>query len=195
MYITFCIITMFIGFLLSQWQRSHLPTAGALQWSSHISCETPGTAQSCRWLRPSTSSSLREAIQETFSQTILDCLSSFFWFSCSWKIPFKCLPSCILISTSCFDGVNIFLFFQTPYRYKTAVNEKTTLDFFFWCILSSQFVAAFQLFQPLPQQQRCGDNSILPHIPASLSLGDTLNKRHTKLITNNTWKFCSRCVS
>lgn len=35
----FYIITMFIGFLFSQWQKSHLPTA-ALQPSSKISCET-----------------------------------------------------------------------------------------------------------------------------------------------------------
>lgn len=35
----FYVITMFIGFLFSQWQKGHLPTA-ALQSSSKISCET-----------------------------------------------------------------------------------------------------------------------------------------------------------
>lgn len=35
----FYIITMFIGFLFSQWQKGHLPTA-TLQRSSKISCET-----------------------------------------------------------------------------------------------------------------------------------------------------------
>lgn len=40
------IITMFIGFLFSQWQKGHLPTA-AFQSSSKISCETYwGTDQS-----------------------------------------------------------------------------------------------------------------------------------------------------
>lgn len=81
MYITFCIITMFIGFLFSQWQRSHLPTA-ALQSSSDISCETLGTAQSCRLL-PSTSSSLREPIRATLSTTVLD-LFCFFLFASIW---------------------------------------------------------------------------------------------------------------
>lgn len=42
----FYIITMFIGFLFSQWQKGHLPTA-TLQRSFKISCETcRGTDQS-----------------------------------------------------------------------------------------------------------------------------------------------------
>lgn len=79
MYITFCIITMFIGFLLSQWQRSHLPTAAARLRASTSAVRHWERLKAANSSHP-TSSSLRDAIQDTFPQTILDWFSYFFDF-------------------------------------------------------------------------------------------------------------------
>lgn len=215
MYITFCIITMFIGFLFSQWQRSHLPTA-ALQSSSDISCETLGTAQSCRLL-PSTSSSQRGPIRATLSTTVLD-LFCFFLFASIWpgvgKIPFKRLPSCFTSCCSCFDGLNIFYFYisfvflvytsitgepglrnTTPYSNKNSRILRNNV----WIFLIHSFTTAqrsiFSIVPTITAKSSHVKIIVFSHTFLPRCLLGTPSTRHThKSIASNTWKFCSRCV-
>lgn len=90
----FYIITMFIGFLFSQWQRGHLPTA-ALQSGSKISCETYWGADQSALTPPIKLQFKKTQCQaQLYNRYIFQQISSIFFLFCAqiFSLGWKMLP-------------------------------------------------------------------------------------------------------
>lgn len=93
LYTAFYIITMFIGFLFSQWQRGHLPAA-ALQLSSNISCGTHCEWIKAFWLLPPSTSSVCSIEAQLYNLYVYYFHFVSKWFGSGWEIIPKYCNSC-----------------------------------------------------------------------------------------------------